>query len=131
MKTSFNQLTTLFSSIVLVVLFLGSPLAPSCLASAAGKEFNEADAELNTVYQSVLSTLADPQQRTQFIAAQRAWIKFRDDSVAFFAAHYPYSKGGLFYNTHLVRERTAFLKLLLATPPGKDPEGLNPSGYLQ
>jgi uncharacterized protein YecT (DUF1311 family) len=116
---------------ILLMLFCVNSLDCTCFASAAGREFNEADAALNAAYQSVLVTIIDSQQHSLFVAAQKAWIKYRDDSVAFFAAQYPYSKGGLFYNIHLIRERTSFLKSLLSTPPTQDPEGIKPSGYLQ
>jgi uncharacterized protein YecT (DUF1311 family) len=64
-----------------------------------------------------LASITSPQQRLQFISAQKAWIKYRDETVAFYAEHAPDSKGGLFYNTDLTKERTAFLKQLLANPP--------------
>ncbi|MEZ5383898.1 MAG: lysozyme inhibitor LprI family protein [Prosthecobacter sp.] len=92
-------------------------LCSSASASQAGREFNEADAELNVTYKAVLASISNSQQRLKFIAAQKAWIKYRDENVAFYAEHYPDSKGGLFYNTDLTKERTAFLKQLLANPP--------------
>ena len=86
-------------------------------ASQAGKEFNDADAALNTVYQTLLASIDNPQQRTGLIQSQRAWIKYRDDNVAFFATHYPNSKGGLFLNIRLTQDRTAFLQSMLDAPP--------------
>ena len=71
----------------------------------------------------------DTQQRALLVEAQMAWIKFRDDNVTFFSLHYPESKGGLFFKTHLTRERTAFLQSVLAAPPSKDLQGWEASGY--
>lgn len=116
--------------VILLILWAMNPFAPNCHASAAGKEFNEADAALNSTYNEVLSTINEPKQRSLFVAAQKAWTKDRDANVAFFFQRYPESKGGLFYNVHLIRERTVFLKSLFATPPSADPEGVQPSGYL-
>ena len=90
---------------------------PPASASQAGRAFNEADAELNATYQAVLSSLSDAQQRSKLTTAQQAWIKYRDENVAFYSEHYPESKGGLFYKTDLTKERTDFLKQLLANPP--------------
>jgi len=113
----------------MLVFLVAQPLDRACVASQAGKELNEADDALNATYQAVLSSIRDAKQKSLLIAAQKAWIKYRDDNVAFFAARYPNSKGGLFFDTHLIRERTAFLKSLQSTPPGEDPEGMKPSGY--
>jgi uncharacterized protein YecT (DUF1311 family) len=98
-------------------------------ASQAGKEFSDADAELNDVYHKLVATIDDAAEKSSLVKAQAAWIKFRDENVALFAQRYPESKGGLFYNIHLTQERTAYLKSLLATPPSKDPQGETPSGY--
>ena len=68
-------------------------------------------------YQAVLASISNPLQRVKFIAAQKAWIKYRDENVAFYAEHYPDSKGGLFYNTDLTKQRTSFLRELLANSP--------------
>jgi uncharacterized protein YecT (DUF1311 family) len=114
--------------VLLFILYAAGPFDHVCLASQAGRELNEADAKLNAAYRSVLSTIADKHQRALLVVAQKAWIKYRDQSVAFFAEHYPYSKGGLFHNIYLIRERTRFLESLLATPPDKDPEGAKASG---
>jgi uncharacterized protein YecT (DUF1311 family) len=111
MKTTFTLLALLITSAC--VLF----------ASAAGKEFNDADAELNSTYQAVLTSLAGTRERAAFIQAQSAWIKSKDADVTFFSARYPESKGGLFFLIHLTRERTEYLKSLLATPPSNDPSG--------
>lgn len=93
------------------------PLCPFSMASQAGREFNEADKELNVAYQAVLASISNPQHQLKFIASQKAWIKYRDEDVAFYAEHYPDSKGGLFHKLDLTKERTAFLKQLLSNPP--------------
>jgi uncharacterized protein YecT (DUF1311 family) len=130
MKTHSLSAIASFRSVLAIAmtLYFGAfPLSQQCFASQAGKEFNDADAALNNAYKAALSTITEADQRALFVQAQRAWIKFRDDNVAFFEAHYPESKGGLFYKIRLTRDRTAFLKALRETPPDKDGEG--PSGY--
>ncbi len=130
MKTSQTRRAPNVLQVILLIVCAMSASTPNGKASAAGKELKEADAALNSVYQEVLSTITEPKERSLFVAAQMAWIKDRDANVAFSFQRYPYSKGGLFYNIHLIRERTAFLKALLATSPSGDPEGVKPSGYL-
>jgi uncharacterized protein YecT (DUF1311 family) len=106
-----------FWRLLLCLLCTTQFLESTSTASQAGKQFNEADAELNKTYQAVLSTLTNPLGRSKFVAAQKAWIQYRDDNVAFYAEHYRQSKGGLFFKTDLTQERTKFLKDLLADPP--------------
>lgn len=91
----------------------------SAFASQAGKEFNEADADLNVTYQKVLAKMKDPEDRALFIAAQRAWVQYRDANVKFNARYYPESKGGLFLNTRLTQERANYFRQLLSEPPDK------------
>jgi len=118
------------AAVMLAVFALNaSPLIQFASASEVGKEFNQADAALNVAYKAVLATIRNPQERASFIEAQKAWITFRDKNVALFAARYPASKGGLFYNTHLTKERTAFLNALLATPAEVDDQG--PGAFLE
>jgi uncharacterized protein YecT (DUF1311 family) len=117
--------------IVAAVMLVCTVMVCNSIGSQAGKEFNDADDALNVAYRSALSSISGSQERALFIQSQRDWIKYRDDSVTFFAAHYPASKGGLFFKIHLTEERTTFLKSLAATPTSKDPEGMEPSGYTE
>jgi uncharacterized protein YecT (DUF1311 family) len=91
----------------------------SLFASQAQKQFNEADAELNATYQKLLAHMTDSEGRQLFIAAQRAWVQYRDANVKFSAHLDPASKGGLFLKTDLTEERVKYLKQLLANPPDK------------
>lgn len=43
----------------------------------AGKQFDDADAKLNSTYQQLLPLLSD-QQKTDLVNSERAWIKYRD-----------------------------------------------------
>lgn len=90
--------------------------ASSSFASQAVRGFNEADATLNKVYQTVLGSIVDPRQRALLVAAQEAWLKYRDDNVAFMAEFDAGSKGGLFLKTDLTEARTVFLRKLLTKP---------------
>ena len=85
--------------------------------------FDQADKELNAAYQQALSGITDSKQKESFVESQKAWVKYRDANVTFFAARYPYSKGGLFFNLDLTKKRTAYLKSVHATSPAKTPEG--------
>ena len=80
-------------------------------------------------YQAVLKRIKSPDERNAFIHAQAAWIKSKDADVAFFSARYPESKGGLFLRIRLTRQRTEYLKALLANPPTEDPTGGEVSSY--
>lgn len=46
--------------------------------ACAAREQKEVEANLNRVYQRVLKTVSAPRVRTQFVAAQRLWVKFRE-----------------------------------------------------
>jgi len=118
MKSSNRHLAAILA-IILATLAMNC----TCLASQAGRMFNEADKELNVAYQQALSGITDAKQKELFVESQRAWVKYRDANVAFFAARYPYSKGGLFFNLDLTRKRTDYLKSVHATSPAKTPEG--------
>jgi uncharacterized protein YecT (DUF1311 family) len=48
----------------------------------ARKDFDQADAELNKVYQSLLAKLADTEAKNKLRESQRAWIAFRDAEAA-------------------------------------------------
>ena len=115
------------SLLATLLLLVAATSLGSLHASAAGAEFNAADARLNQVYKKLLGSIADPEQKALLVTAQKAWLKDRDANVALFAARYASSKGGLFYNLYLVQERTKFLEALLANADG---EGEGPTEYM-
>jgi hypothetical protein len=98
-------------------------------ASEIGREFADADAALNTAYKDALASLTDPAQKAFLVRAQSAWLKFRDENIALFAARYPQSKGGLFLNIQMTVERTKYLAAFATASPTSDPTGEVPSGY--
>lgn len=54
------------------------------MTSCAAEDYKEADAELNTVYRQVADRLrAVPDSSKLLVAAQRAWIGFRDSECSF------------------------------------------------
>jgi uncharacterized protein YecT (DUF1311 family) len=61
------------------------------MGDCAGKEYEAADAELNKVYQQLMSKLDDDGHRTALKEAQLAWIKFRDANCEF--ESYPNRRG--------------------------------------
>ncbi|HKP38853.1 MAG TPA: lysozyme inhibitor LprI family protein [Pyrinomonadaceae bacterium] len=79
----------------------------------AGKAYKEADAELNRVYQKLISLL-DDEQKTQLKTVETAWLKYRDANCEFVADQY---KGGSmrpmiagFCLADMTKNRTAELK---------------------
>src|SRR5262249_28129077 len=63
--------------------------------ACAYEAFQKSDAELNALYQQVLKRLKnDTHARKRFVAAQRAWIAFRDAECTFVASP---STGGSVY----------------------------------
>ena len=53
------------------------------MRDCAGKEYMEADAELNSVYRQLASKLETEGHRAALKAAQLAWIKYRDANCEF------------------------------------------------
>jgi len=51
----------------------------------ARKDFEQVDAELNKIYQSLLAKLADTEAKNKLRESQRAWLAFRDAEAAFAA----------------------------------------------
>lgn len=94
------------------------------LNAQALAEFEKADKELNEVYQKVLKQLSDDEiTKQKFIAAQKAWIKFRDAEAELEADS---ERGGSMENmvrsnseTELTKARTTELKKYLADNQGK------------
>ncbi|WP_083294911.1 lysozyme inhibitor LprI family protein [Burkholderia plantarii] len=67
----------------------------------ASQAFNEADAQLNATYGRVLATLTGPDEgrwyhastRMHLVAAQRAWIRYRDENCT--AVRWDYESGSI------------------------------------
>ncbi|MBB1627508.1 lysozyme inhibitor LprI family protein [Achromobacter sp. UMC71] len=93
MPTRSTLCRSLFATLVLSV----SPMAqaqdckaddysPICTDMRAQAAYEQADGDLNTVYQQVLKRLSQPRNeyidypalKTKFTAAQRQWVRFRD-----------------------------------------------------
>jgi uncharacterized protein YecT (DUF1311 family) len=69
------------------VVSLLALLAAASPSAAQQGGYQEADAELNRLYQKIESRLADSHDvRRELIAAQRAWIAFRDAECRFAAS---------------------------------------------
>lgn len=91
--------------------------------ACAEKALKASDAELNAVYRTITHRLAgDPDAEKQLVAAQRAWIAFRDAECKFTSSG---TSGGSAYPMvysmcldGLTRARTADLKALLTCEEG-------------
>lgn len=49
----------------------------------AGKEYKQADAELNAIYKQLMSSLSDKEHQAFLKSAQQAWLKYRDANCEF------------------------------------------------
>jgi len=80
--------------LVIIALASASPARAACenlpqteMNVCAGEAFQQADAALNALYQEIKQRLAgDAETTTLFVAAQRAWLPFRDAECAFAAS---------------------------------------------
>ncbi|MEM6839806.1 MAG: lysozyme inhibitor LprI family protein [Cyanobacteria bacterium P01_C01_bin.120] len=88
------------------------PTTQMAMTMCAAAEYEQADIQLNNVYQAV-KTSVSANQADQLIAAEQAWIDFRDINCDFVASQYA---GGsiepMIYNncmTRLTSDRTAVL----------------------
>jgi uncharacterized protein YecT (DUF1311 family) len=81
-------------------------------ASELGKEMNDADAKLNTVYQKVIKGLPNDAAREKLKAAQRAWVAWRDAEVKTSQSIYEDGKTGLFMMLSLTQQRIKQLEAI-------------------
>ena len=91
------KLSVLLSSIILCFLLLSNAAAQNpqtpdpCegaqttvdMGNCAGKEYKQADAELNAVYKQLMSSLSDKEHQASLRTAQQAWLKYRDANCEF------------------------------------------------
>ena len=64
------------------------------LGDCVGKEYKEADAELNRVYKQLMASLEDREYEALLKTAQQAWLKYRDAHCDFEAFQ---NRGGTIY----------------------------------
>jgi uncharacterized protein YecT (DUF1311 family) len=84
------------------------------MRDCAGKEYKQADAELNKAYKQVMSKLDDEGHQAALKIAQQAWIKYRDTNCEYESY---LNQGGTAYSvvhtgclTRMTKERTAALR---------------------
>jgi len=53
------------------------------MGECAGREYQKADAELNSVYRQLMSSLSDRESESALKTAQQAWLKYRDANCEF------------------------------------------------
>jgi uncharacterized protein YecT (DUF1311 family) len=102
------KLSVLLSSIILC-LFAASnvaaqnPQTPNPCEDAqttvemrdcAGRDYKQADAELNALYKQLMATLSDKEHQASLRSAQQAWLKYRDANCEFDAFE---NRGGTIY----------------------------------
>jgi len=95
----------------------------AAMNACAGKAYEAADAELNALYQKIRQRLAGDAETTKlFVAAQRAWLPFRDAECKFAASSV---SGGSIYPTiyaecleRLTKARIADFNAYLACEEG-------------
>lgn len=106
---------------LLTITTLGAPAGalaapPPRAVAQAEASYKAADQELNEVYRSVSTTLGmSADAKRKLLAAELAWIKFRDAEVAFVAAYADGDRGlaRLQRLTALTKARTADLWAIL------------------
>ena len=84
------------------------------MRDCAGKEYKQADAELNQVYKQLMSKLEDPGHQAALKSAQQIWIKYRDTNCEYESY---LNRGGTMYSvvntgclTRMTKERTTELR---------------------
>jgi uncharacterized protein YecT (DUF1311 family) len=93
------------------------PQTTAEMRDCAGKEYKQADAELNRVYKQLMSKLDDEGHKAALKNAQQAWIRYRDANCEYEAY---LNQGGTIYPviytgclTRMTRARTTELQELL------------------
>jgi uncharacterized protein YecT (DUF1311 family) len=84
------------------------------MRDCAGKEYKQADAELNKVYKQLMSKLEDEGHQAALKSAQQAWIRYRDTNCEYEGY---LNRGGTIYSvvhtgclTRMTKERTTELR---------------------
>jgi len=122
----FSKVITVIS--ILAVTISGSVFAKDCeleqsavdIAECYSARYVAADKELNNVFNAAMKSLSG-EAKTQFRNAQKAWLKYRDASVAFVIE---VNKDGrsygnsviAAYKAKLVEKRVQEMKYVLAGP---------------
>lgn len=95
------------------------PKTQMAMTMCAAAEYEQADTQLNNAYQAVKASVSSD-QADQLVAAEQAWLDFRDSYCDFVASQFA---GGsiepMIYNscmTQLTSDRTAVLEQTAATP---------------
>ena len=132
--------STLCRSLFVALVLSASPIAnaqdckaddysPICTDMRAQAVYDQADSDLNTLYQRLLKTLSQPRNeqldypalKTKFVEAQRQWVRFRDSECS---AWYVINQAGTGRNAdqmtcllHRTQQRTAQLQEWQANLP--------------
>jgi uncharacterized protein YecT (DUF1311 family) len=84
------------------------------MRDCAGKEYKQADAELNKVYKQLMSKLDDEGHQAALKSAQQAWIRYRDTNCEYESY---LNRGGTIHSvvytgclTRMTKERTTELR---------------------
>ena len=87
------------------------------MRDCAGKEYKQADVELNRVYKQLISKLGDEGHKAALKNAQQAWIRYRDTNCEYEGY---LNRGGTIYPviytgclTRMTKERTTELRELM------------------
>ena len=118
-----NAMDPKFSHAFALVFLLLIPVAQihaqtqATMNAQARAEFDQADAELNKIYEALLTKLPDAESKQKLKESQRAWLAFRDAEAAFVADQ---ARGGsiaptIRYETmaELTKQRIKQLKIRL------------------
>jgi uncharacterized protein YecT (DUF1311 family) len=88
------------------------------MGECAGNEYQKADAELNSVYRQLMSSLSDRDYQSALKTAQQAWLKYRDANCEFETFD---SRGGTIHpvvyslcRAHMTRARTKDMRAAIS-----------------
>jgi uncharacterized protein YecT (DUF1311 family) len=110
-----------YSALIATLLLTATGFAQSEATQESEKAFRRADADLNQVYQRVMTRLKTPDAKKHLVKAQNAWISFRDSESEFRAGitggGSAYSMDFMAKQTDLTKERIKDLRTILSRLP--------------
>lgn len=113
----------LFTTIALVIYLLFGSLHVNAIPP--GDAYLETEEFLYNMQQDLIPKLGSSDRR-RMMAAERAWIKFRDAEVNFYSRYYVNSKGGLSLKIKLTEERAGYLQSILKQLPQRKGKDIGP-----
>ncbi|WP_310481754.1 lysozyme inhibitor LprI family protein [Chamaesiphon sp. VAR_48_metabat_403] len=113
----------LFTAIALAIyLLFGSPTS----AIPPGNAYTESEEFLYNMQQELIAKISNSRDKQRLMAADRAWIKFRDAEVNFYGRYYANSQGGLALKAKLTEGRAIYFQSMLKQLPQQKGQDIGP-----